>query len=913
MVRGNVNRNTPNTFTVKDSQTDGLTYFRFTVNTNCPCFADYRKREDANDVVYYKQKVDNTRYTLFIKDKIAYSVGATNDIEQFPTHDLNGIFSEATYYRVRDRLDIEVNKGFNTPSAVAEQITQQLTETKNENIFEILDGDNFVRPLTKTIETNTFKPINAQNVYNFSKDTYDVYETQALPVTNENVSQESIDYIATFGYIGVKRPEIFEAGRKMHKLLNTTENQPTIYDLNRNLINETVRPDLGFNTMYDRPILASETGNQLDTFVLGILYTEENLKIIRDLFDAQALYPELWDNLQDTIAYSDTALTGLERPTVNNSRFFHMNKYNTRVGAAPRNEAFGDDAFTFRPSPNNIEMSTQPVFFYYDDTARDNFVEAKDYKEDTDGYMYGFAEPVRFTNHNADGSFKEYIYLISITNRLVGGVPRNLYSEDTTPVDPEYQSIERGRKIGFDFHSTAYSTAIITPYSGYGNTDIGVSATENDGTKATDVVYAYPTQINWIRSTGTATNMTDLNPYMTMSYIGANNPAIEYNGVTNRFELKRFHTGNNTGNKATAGNPSKEVNNKSLTPPNRITERLITPASTNAEAGNTVYKINPRPPQFGFSPTFKPYQRYNQAYRRLPYPETAKQSVDDITHLRGTNTIKYDGFNLNIEPYKIFDSHGGIYIEDWGFDENNWEDNLWDILGFDYSAVNAKASSKNVLTKRVDNENSDSLYRPTTNAEVVQTDTKNYVTNQFGAVMYYNSLPYPTCVPNYTAKHSGGIDQFYYNAGDAFTPAHAQPLELWNEVTVLTESTTITATDIQKSVLRPYYTIRSDILESATAIGGNPTGANLPIISIVDKYSGASDYFLGNPSDIQFTITKPTMIADITTSIHDSDGEYANVDKTSAVIYKIQKVRRTPQGIIEEILGNDKNEKKKKK
>ena len=40
--------------------------------------------------------------------------------------------------------------------------------------------------------------------------------------------------------------------------------------------------------------------------------------------------------------------------------------------------------------------------------------------------------------------------------------------------------------------------------------------------------------------------MTDLNPYMTMSYIGANNPAISYNGVTNRFELKRFHTGNNT-------------------------------------------------------------------------------------------------------------------------------------------------------------------------------------------------------------------------------------------------------------------------------------------------------------------------------------------------------------------------------
>ena len=57
---------------------------------------------------YYKQKVDNTRYTLFIKDKIAYSVGATNDRAQFPTVNHNGIFSEAKYYRVREKLNIEV-------------------------------------------------------------------------------------------------------------------------------------------------------------------------------------------------------------------------------------------------------------------------------------------------------------------------------------------------------------------------------------------------------------------------------------------------------------------------------------------------------------------------------------------------------------------------------------------------------------------------------------------------------------------------------------------------------------------------------------------------------------------------------------------------------------------------------------
>jgi hypothetical protein len=910
-IRGNVNRNAPNAFTEHDSFTGGLPYLRLATNSSCPCFADYRKREDANGVEFYKQKVDNTRYTLFIKDKIAYSVGATHDKEQFPTKYHNGIFQEATYYRVREKIEINVNKGFNTPSAVADQITQQLTETKNEDIFEILDGDNFVRPLTKTIETNTFKPINAQNVYNFSKTTYDAYETQVLPVTDANISQESVDYIATFGYIGVKRPEIFEAGRKMHQLLNTSTNMPDMYDSLGNVIGLTLDPFEGFSTVGDRPVPVDSTVNENTFLTLNVIYTEENLKIIRDFFDTQALYPELWDDLQDTILYSDAKVGDLERPTIDNTRFFHMNEYPTRVDASPRNETFGDDAFTSRSPPNNIEMTSAPVFFYYDDSTRDRFVDPKDFTNTfVTGYSYGSFYPSEITYYDDQGENPTTTYLIGIDTNGVSGIPRKLFSEATTPPDPDYQSIEQGRRIGYDFHCSAYSTAIITPYSGYGNTDIGVRAAQNDGKTAGDLIFAYPTQINHIRSTGTSTNMTDLNPYMTMSYIGANNPAIDYNTTTNRFELKRFHTANNIGNKATAGNPSSSVNNISLTPPAATTTRLIKPAEQNQDAGQTVYKINPRPPQFGFSPTFKPYQRFDQAYRPQPYPETAKDFHANFT-TQGINTINYDGFNVNIEPYKIFDSHGGIYIEDWGFDEGNWEDNLWDILGFDYYAVNAPATSKNVLTKRVDNENSNLLYRPTTNAEVVQTDTKNYVTNQFGAVMYYNSLPYPTCVPNYTASHFDNKDQFRYAGGTSFTPANAQPLELWNQVDVLTQSTTITATDLQKSVLRPYYTIRSNILEGATAIGGNPTGANLPIISIVDKYSAASDYFLGNPSDIQFTVTKPTMIADITTSIHDSDGEYANVDKTSAVIYKIEKIKSAPVNIIEEMLQGDDKKKKK--
>ena len=125
-LKNNVNRNNAQAYTQQDSVTEGLPLGLYSININCPCFADYRKREASGGATYFKQKVDNTRYTLFIKNKIAYSIGATNAKEQFPTKYHNGIFQEATYYRVREKIMIEVNKGFNTPSAVANQITKIL-------------------------------------------------------------------------------------------------------------------------------------------------------------------------------------------------------------------------------------------------------------------------------------------------------------------------------------------------------------------------------------------------------------------------------------------------------------------------------------------------------------------------------------------------------------------------------------------------------------------------------------------------------------------------------------------------------------------------------------------------------------------------------------------------------------------
>ncbi len=911
-------------YTNRDATTEGLTYN--TINTKCICFADWIKRENVTNGIIYKQKVDNTRYTLFIKEKISYTYDDAdgNDLHQFPKKFHNGVFAECTYLRVRERIDIEVNKGFNTPSAVANQITNQLTEVKNETIFTIDDATNFPRPITKTIETNTYKPINAQNLYNFNQTTLTSYLQQTLPVTRDNLDgadgQNAIDYIGTFGYIAVKRPEIFEAGRKMANEL--VPNTPTIYESDGTTVVIETLPDAfeGFQLLTTLSAIAGTTHNIAVNLRINVLYTEENLKKIRDYLDATGLYPELWDNLDSTEHYTDAHLNDptppLNLPTFQNSRFLHMNTYITEEidNSGVCNETLGDDAFKQRVAPNNVEMTTQPIFFKYDDSQRDKFIEPRDYNT-SDGLMYGFCSPHEYTNYEPDGTEKKQ-YFIELHCDTVGGVPADLFTDDVNLLTKD---VFFRRRIGFDFHSTAYSTAIITPYSGYSNVDIGTMSTTNDGAGG-EVPQSYTGTINHIRSVANDNLTMNLEPYMTMTYIGANNPEITYNTEINRFELSRFHTANNIGNKFKAGDSATNIVSETMTPPARLTKLNEKPPDKDLEAGNTVYKINPRPPQFGYSPTFKPYLRDDSAYRTMMYPATPTDWIAQY-NTSGTNRQIFEAYNLNIEPYKIFDSHGGIYIDNWGFDKDNWEDNIWDILGFDYDAVNASATSKNVLTKRVDNENSGALYRPTTNAEVVTTDTKNYVTNKYGAVQYYTSLPYPSCPVNYkaaTLTGGTGDNDFWLYVGDdtlnatGFTPPNAQPLELWSEVAILTESTTITATDLQKSVLRPYYTIRSNILEGASAIGGNPTGANLPIISIVDKYSAANDYFMGSPSNLVFTVTKPTSLADITTSIHDSDGRYANVDKTSAVIYRIEKVRRTPVGLIQEILESDEKDKKKK-
>ena len=932
-------------FITYDSISRGQSYF--TINALCVLEADWDLRQAAasGTSTFYKQKCDNTRYTLFIKDFVAYSYGLTRDpIKanlQFPDRFQNGIISEATYLRVREKLEVSVNKGFNTPSAVAAQITTQLTETQNEDVFNILDGKGFSRQITKTTENTTYKPMNCMNVWNSALATYNAFNTynpegrRADPPVLPN--QLAVDYIATFGYIAVKRPEIFETGRTMMNAIVpfTAELKEVsgggvvttrIPVLTRNTLPDGLDPPtlipngfLGFQhigtTTYSDPS-GGDNQNVLKDLITNIPYTRENLELIRDFLDAQALYPEIWTSLANSVVYRPSNIFGDHTLTSDTSRFFHMNLHTSDTTVGIHQQMLGQDGYHLRAAPNNINLASLPIFMAWDESQRDKYIEPEAYAgyrtalgAKIDGLMYGFAVPHLEKSFEGGGVVKDRWVIEIITGDTpngAGGLPKDFFTEAGG-------TIKDGRRLGFDFNSNAYSTAIITPFSGYSNAAISTRV-------QFDYDSANPTQSGyWSDTSNIMPNITettkgvDIGAYMTQTYIGANNPAIQYNTVSNRFEFTRLHTANNVGNKLMAGCQFANINNETITPAISGQARDLKPPAPNPDAADTVYKIGPRPPQFGFSPTFKPYETHNQAYRTGVYPSTPLDQatgVGDVALAETGNSNLIDVQNINIEPFSIFDSHGGIYIDNFGISEDDWEDNLWDILGFDYSSVAAKPTKDNVLTKRVTNDNNIQLYRPTTNAETVATDAKAYVANRFGVNMYYTSLAYPMNILTYfTAATASGAPNYNFLLHDP--NGTGQALMYIPEIVVKTQSTTITATDLQKSILKPYYTIRSSLLEGATSIGGNPTGAALPIIGIVDKYSAYGDYFTGQ-SDIQFTVTRKGQISDIVTSIHDPDGEFANVDNTSAVIYKLEKLKAPPIDIIAELLKESEKVKKKK-
>jgi len=402
--------------------------------------------------------------------------------------------------------------------------------------------------------------------------------------------------------------------------------------------------------------------------------------------------------------------------------------------------------------------------------------------------------------------------------------------------------IEEGRRIGYDMHFSAPGNTWILPYSGVAQQP---SSYDDRARVLTNYVMCRSSEKTILQTYNYTKSTNHLRGKL---YMGADAPKINWNGTN--FTISDLHTAMNRGNSQSA--EASWVDNVSDRDP---------------QADDVVFKVNPVE-QFGdWTPA------------RMPYEEKRNFTITTGgTDKKITSTI----INMNLEPWTIYDSLSGINIEDFGLTEDQWNGTLWDLLGFSYKQFHSKTNNR---LKRIDTDNKQDLSVITTNAKIPEGQTKFFSQNMFNVPLYNSML------------QRSGILQDKHNV---YQIAYYPP------IIAKTSSIELVADRLPTRMIRGYYTIRSNLLTETPFIGGKLNNTTMPIIGMVDKINGDGDFYFGQESSLEFTITKPLRLASLTCSIHDPDGSYANTSEQNTILFKIQKNRNVSFNVIQEILQQNK-------
>jgi hypothetical protein len=402
--------------------------------------------------------------------------------------------------------------------------------------------------------------------------------------------------------------------------------------------------------------------------------------------------------------------------------------------------------------------------------------------------------------------------------------------------------IEEDRRIGYDMHFSAPGNTWILPYS-------GISQKPSNYDTRASIQTTYQLARNSDTTLLQTYNYTlATNFFRGKLYIGADAPKLNWDGTN--FAISDFHTAMNRGNEQ-----SYEA------------DWVDDVQDRDPQADDIVFKINPVEQYGDWTPARMPYVRARTYV--VQSGGTDKNAQSPI-------------INMNYEPWTIYDSLCGINIEDFGLTENQWDGCLWDLLGFSYKQFH---SSTNNRLQRIDTNNRNDLSVITTNAIVPEGETKFFSQNLYGVPLYNNML------------QRTGILKDKHNV---YQVAYYPP------IVVKTSSIQIVADKLPTRMIRGYYTIRSNLLSETPFIGGKINNTTMPIIGIVDKINGDGDFYFGQESSLQFTVTKPLKLASLTCSIHDPDGSYANTSEQNTVLFKIEKNKNITFNVLQQILEENK-------
>jgi len=273
----------------------------------------------------------------------------------------------------------------------------------------------------------------------------------------------------------------------------------------------------------------------------------------------------------------------------------------------------------------------------------------------------------------------------------------------------------------------------------------------------------------------------------------------------------------------------------------------------NPNAKDPCYKLNKTMLGNTYTPEMSPYTA-----------EFNSCGIGSASKIEAT----YVASNPNIEPYSVMDAHSGLFIEEWLVPEIKWNNSLAGIMGFRYDQfVDTNDSAGSTLT---------------TSALVNEADIIGYPHNIYSSPTF-GILPAIGKTATFGSAHVGR----FITPPIVISPA---------------ESTKITAERLPSKTLRPYYTIRSDILLENNFLGGNRSGITLPIVSVTNKANPYGDFLNGIGGDIIFTNTIDRVVTNIRCSIHEPNGELARVDDNSAVIFKIDQQQNAQLDLVSQLL-----------
>ena len=907
---------------------------------------DYHRDRNSNSVFntewennreLLKVRQDGKKFTIFHRlGTTFYNASAT----QPSVPNLNGVVNGngsidpavGRYWLHRELKEVEIPKGRRAADFIAERFTDGLQNASDlQQYYYYRDENNNPSVqygyanqsvLGAVYKTDTYKPFNCHNGSTFSETNYNNVITYDHAGTGAaaSVTQSRLDWVNGFQYVSFKRPDlVFPARQYWNSGSPSGDFSGAKYQHITNVNDDNYTT--GYTTM---------------KITLLQSYNELNCSRMAQFIKAQGLYPELWDfrnasspyynrtevstQIQTNSTYigvgatsfqiyidpGDTPLTfdrprdsvikrtitvtgpvagglnGLEPATCNVTSIVGDGSSGFQTvhidGEARVIIPSGED-FTFtitdtlvKLSPDNSRFIHIDMIQKYDNASKTLAVDRKDfgsdlYHADASGLRrYSTcSEPlwVTYIKDQEDEFFDEPVYndrekklsfgifskgpsdRIQFITEGVGGVPEHFYNASGFFIGG-YEAVGNG-----SYQEDKYMRfcGYDPHFTGYGNAALGLytpSAMIDMGQNLTTGL------INTNENGAGTVTPANLSSVINQIYLGSSNPKLTYDPTKDRFAFTDFYTPEYLGNDGGAGQADEY------------------PANTGPQV--KVYKINKRLRRTAFCPGMIPYEQKKSI--------TAKQ-----TDGSKTKAIFEDIDNRNIFPFSIMDCHSGISIDHLGITEDVWESSLLGILGFSYNQLNASVTEINTAQNRVNTFNIKSLNKLTTSAEIKAEDTLFYHQNVFG-----NTLYQPNVLSANVILDSAHSSYYTYNA----------------PISVDSPSLSVTADNVPRSMLFPFYTIKTDLIDVDQWRGGGDSGERLPVIGHVTKQTDGGDFFYTGDSSVEFTITKSKPITSITTAITDPDGTFSELNDNSVVLYKVQKSQQLPINILAEIMKGQK-------